>query len=227
MNCRATCLAAMLLAVSGPTLTGATDFSIYRGFRLGSSLAATAQQAGVKASEATVIHQRPAVIQELAWRPASNYTFEAREGDTVQEGLLRFCDGQLFQIVVTYERDRVEGMSVTDMMEAISAFYGDASQPKEEIPYHSNFGETAPVLARWENPEYSVSLVRTGARTSYALILSSKRLDARAQTAIAEATRLDALEAPQRAVALERKQAADEQNALDKARAANKPKFRP
>jgi hypothetical protein len=45
----------------------AQDLSRYRKFQLGMNVLAVAKQAHVEPSEARVIHQRPAVIQELEW----------------------------------------------------------------------------------------------------------------------------------------------------------------
>ena len=58
------------------------------------------------------------------------------------------------------------------------------------------------------------------------MIAFSKRLDALARTATAEAIRLDALEAPQREI--QRQQREDDKNreSLEKARQANKLNFR-
>ena len=53
--------------VSAP-LMDAPDLSRYREFRFGMDLLAVAKQAGMQPSEARVIHQRPAVIQELEWQ---------------------------------------------------------------------------------------------------------------------------------------------------------------
>jgi hypothetical protein len=55
-------------AVSVPSIQ-AQDLSRYRQFQLGMNLLAVAKQADLQLSEARVIHQRPAVIQELEWRP--------------------------------------------------------------------------------------------------------------------------------------------------------------
>jgi hypothetical protein len=205
----------------------AADFSKYRGFEFGTNLATAAKQAGVQPSQARLVHQRPAVIQELDWRPGSPYQADAEKVDPVREGLLRFYNGQLFQIVITYDRQKLEGLTEADIVEAISSTYGQAAKPAVEIAYHSNYGEVASVLARWENSEYSYSLIRTGDQTSLALILTSTRVDALAQAAIAEACRLDALEAPQRAIDLQKKQEAEDRRALDEARSANLPNFRP
>jgi len=205
----------------------AADFSSYRGFQFGSSLAAAAEQAGLKPSEARLVHERPGLIQELDWRPGAPYQSVADRADPVRESLLRFYNGELFQIITTYDRRKVEGMTEADMVEVISLTYGSATEPVVEIPYHSNYGEVASEIARWEDSEHACSLIRTGDKTSYALILSLKRLDAMAQAAIVEARRLDVLEAPQKAIDLQKEQEAKRRLALDEARAVNMPNFRP
>lgn len=227
MNRRFAFRVAMVCAIVGTSLLSAADLSTYRGFQFGMSLAAAAKQAGMKPSEARLVQKRPALIQELEWRPGFPYQADAKKADPLREGLLRFYNGELFQIVTTYDREMVEGMAPVDMVKAISLTYGVATEPSGEIAFHSNYGESAPVIARWENSEYCYSLVRTGDQASFALILSSKRLDALAQGAIAEAARLDALEAPERALELKKKQDLDSRLALDKARSVNVPNFRP
>ena len=58
-------------------------------------------------------------------------------------------------------------------------------------------------------------------------ILSSKRLDAMAGSAIVEAVRIEAEQAPQKEIDDRNKQEQDRLLQLDNARVANKPKFRP
>jgi hypothetical protein len=218
--------ATLCALVATPLLCGA-DLSNYRGFQLGSNLAAVAQQAEMKPTDARLVHQRPAAIQELDWRRGYASQDDPNRTDPVREVLLRFYNGDLFQIVATYDRQMVEGMSETDMVDAISLTYGTATRPAAEIAYHSNYGEAVHVIARWENPECSYNLVRTGDRASFALILSLKRLDDLAQPAIIEAARLEVLEAPQRAIDLQKKKDAEGRLALDQARSVNIPNFRP
>jgi hypothetical protein len=209
----------MLLAAS---ISPAADFAVYRGFAFGSSVEATAKLAGTKMSGVRTVHTRPARIEEFDWEPGA-YS----QVDSVRDGLLRFYNGQLFQIVVTYDRQRTEGMSTADMIDSISATYGAATRPTADIPMKSIYGDVARVLARWENPAYIYDLVRTGDQTSFALILRSKQLDSLATDAIVAAEKLDAKEAPERADALQRKLDAETRVALEKARATNKSSFRP
>ena len=218
----------IVCALLSSPLLFAGDLSRYRDFQFGTNLARVAKLADLQPSEAMLIHARPAKIQELGWHP---YFVERSSGeaDPVMEGLFTFYNDQLFRMVITYDRYKIEGMTVEDMVQSISAVYGvaAATPPNSEVPFHSNYAESAPVLARWENPEYSCSLIRTRNQFSFALVLVSKRLDTLAQTAIAESARLDAQEAPQRAIDLQNKREENVRLAMEQVRSVNKPKFRP
>jgi len=210
----------------GTSTLYSADFSTYRGLRFGMSIADAAKGTRSSTAEAKVVHQRPALIQEVEWRLEMSAS-DAANSDPVKQGLLCFYNGGLFRIVVTYDRYKIEGMTEQDMIDGISATYGAASRPGGEIAFHSNYAETAKVLARWEDPEYSYNLVRTGDQSSFALVLFSKRLDALAQTAITQAVQLDVKEAPQREIEKQKDQAEAARLVLEKARSANKPTFRP
>jgi len=213
----------LLCATLAIPVLHAEDFSRYRGMPFGMTFAAAAKELGTQEGEAKTTHRRPAVIQEMNWQPPA----DAATADPVKGAVLCFYNGELFRMVVTYDRYRVEGMSADDMIAGISATYGPSTKPGVEIAYHSNFNEVATVLARWENAEYSYNLVRTGDRSSFALVLYSKRLDALAQTAILESVKLEAMEAPQREIEKEKKHAEEARLILEKARSVNKPNFRP
>jgi hypothetical protein len=217
----------ILCGLLGTSILAAGDFSSYRGFQFGMTLSAAAKQAGMNSSEATVLHQRPALIQQLDWRPRWPVQAKQAQADPVEDGLLSFYNGELFRIVVSYDRYRMEGMTSEDVIAAISQSYGVATKPAAEVEYHSTYGEAAQVIARWEDPEYSYNLVQTGNQSSYAMILYSKRADAAAQAAIVESVKLEAQEAPQREIDKQKKHEDDDRLALEKARSANKPNFRP
>ena len=218
-------LLAAILAVS-PLLAG--EFSTYRGFVFGANVATVSKQAGLKVSDVRVIQRRPAVIEELDWRPLWSEKPGSTPVDPVRDGVLRFYQGELFQIVTTYDHDKVEGMTEADLVTAISATYGPpAAKPTAEIPFHSSYGETAPVIALWETPEYAYHLIRSGDQSTFAMVLTLKRLEALAKASMLEATRLDTLEAPQNAIDLLAKQERENRLTREKARLVNKPNFRP
>src|SRR5689334_6323478 len=79
------------------------------------------------------------------------------ESDPVKDVLLSFYNGQLFRIVVNYDRYRTEGMTAADMIEAISTTYGIAAKPDAEILFPSIASENVKVIARWEDERYSLN----------------------------------------------------------------------
>jgi hypothetical protein len=224
-----------LLAFSLPTdpvsapLTDTPDLSRYREFRFGMNLLAVAKQAEMQPSEARVIHQRPAVIQELEWRPQRSLAYSP-QADPVQGVLFSFYNGDLFRIVVNYDQIRTEGLTDEDMVEAISAKYGTATQPAAKVILFSSsqvYNDSENVIARWEDSQYSFNLFRSSYQPTFGMLVFSKRLDPLAQVAIVEAVRLDEQEAPQRDIALQKKQDEENRARQAKARLANKATFRP
>ncbi len=204
----------------------ARDLSKYRDFQLGTDLATIADQAKVHPSEATVTHSRPVLIQELVWRPQPlGWTSEP---ESVQKVAFSFYEGELFRIVVDYDLYETEGLTTDDMVDAISATYGTAIRPAASVSAsRKSYSDQDDILARWQDPQYSFTLIRASYGRSFTLVGVLKRLEAPAQAAILEATRLDVQEAPERDAA---RLAIEEEAArakLDQARAENKPNFRP
>ncbi len=214
-------------AVSAPA-TGAPDLSRYRDFQFGETLPALAKQAGLKLSDAKLIHGRPAVMQELEWQIWLS-SGSSVQTDPVRTILFSFYNGELSRIVVTYDRGETEGLTAEDLIEAISAKYGTATQPASpDISFSSTqvYNDTEVVIARWEDSQYSYNLYRSNYQPTFGMMAFSKRLDDLARAATAEAIRLDAQEAPQQEI--QRQNTEDEKNreSLEKARQLNKPNFR-
>jgi hypothetical protein len=218
-------LSSLCAALATP-LVSAADLSNYRGFRFGMNISQTAEQAGMKIADATTVHQQPALIQVLNFQPNLFHSSSAKQ-DPVSQIALTFYNGELARMAVIYDRYKVDGMTADDMIQALSAAYGTAAKPTAEIAYHSYYAETAPVLARWEDSQYSYNLIKSDDRSSFALILYSKQLDALAQPAIVEAVRLEALGAPEKEAERARKQAQDNLALQEKSRLSNIASFRP
>lgn len=214
-------LAGFFLLAAG-SLLGA-DLSNYRGFAFGATISTTANVGGANLQEPTIVHQEPELIQELVWRPSA-----ASLTDPVKDGLLGFFNGRLYRIVANYDRYKVEGMTAEDMIAALSTTYGPATAPDEEIPYRSIYGGTsALVIARWEDPDYEYNLLQIGRTSSFALVLTDKTVDWLARNAILEAERLDVIEAPLRALELQKGQEREERIRLEELRTMNQKNFRP
>src|ERR1700737_3293702 len=124
-NMRVTVAFFLFGTMSAATLTG--DLSSYRKFQFGSDLQVVAKQAGTSPTHATVIHRRPALIEELEWRPQP-LGWSAKT-EPVQQVVFSFYNGELFRIVATYDRYETEGLTSNDIIEAISATYGVAVKP--------------------------------------------------------------------------------------------------
>jgi hypothetical protein len=207
----------------------AQDLSRYREFQLGMNLLAVAKQIDARPSEVKVIHQRPAVIQELEWRPRLAPT-SSREAGSVDEVLFTFYNGELFRMVVSYDQQKTQGLTDQDMIEAISATYGMATIPAAKIILFSSsyiYNDSEKVMARWEDPQSSLNLFRSSSQPSFGMLVLSKQMDALAQEAIRKAIQLDEQEAPQRDIARRKKEGEEIRAAQEKARPANKADFRP
>ena len=213
--------------LSGPTVF-AQDLSSYRDFVLESSVDTVAAASGVRATEAQTLHARPAKIQELQWRaPYVNPASAA--ADPVRDVAFTFFNDALYQVVVTYNRDRTQGLTNDDIIQSLSASYGapglKSAITRTGLPEGALLENT--VLAQWNTAVSSLTLLRDTYSPEFQLVLSSKPLTARAQSAIREAIRLDALDAP-RLEAEQRKKEVDETDAArDKTRSTNKGAFRP
>jgi hypothetical protein len=215
--------------LSAPVLQ-AQDRSRYRDFQLGSDLPSVAALAKVSPSAAKTIHQRPAVIQELEWRPPyvmSGATLS--QNDPVQRIVFSFYDDQLFKLVIGYDRQRTNGLTDRDMIDAISETYGPAVLPTlKTLPAVPRADpESGTLVAQWGDPDYSVALYRSSFASEFRVIVASPRLEGFARTAVMQAIRLDENEAPEREIARQKKEADDIRASQEKARLANKAAFRP
>ena len=207
----------------------AQDFSRYREFQFGTSLPTVAKQADVKQSDAQAVHQRPAVIQELQWRP-KNYLSASPQSDPVKDVLFSFYNGELFRMVVNYDPGKTLGLTNEDLVGAISATYGSPTRPAARTITFSSaqgYSETEKILARWEDAQYSFNLFRSSYQPNFGMVVFSKRLDAIARLAIVNSIRLDQQEAPQREIERQKKEAQENRTTEEKARLTNKANFRP
>ena len=226
MNRFGACVMVVLAGVLGARPAAAQDVSHYRDYVLATSLESIVALSGARAVDVKTVHQRPATIHELAWR-APYVSSDRVQPDPVRDIVFTFYNDALYQIVVTYERDRTDGLSGKDVVDSLTATYGPpVAAPPASRP-SSSLSERVVVLARWENDASSVTLLRAVHSPEFRLMLISKALNARAGAAIREATRLDLLEAPRRELERRSKDAADASAAREKTRTTNKAAFRP
>jgi hypothetical protein len=221
-------VAVILLSAQTAFAQDAKDLSRYRDYVLESSVDTVVAVGGQRATEVKTLHERPAKIQQLEWR-ASYVNPATTSADPVRNVAFAFYNDALYQVVVTYSRDRTEGLTNSDIIESLSASYGapvlKSAIARTDLPADVLLETT--VLAQWNNASSSITLLRDTYSPEFQLILSSKPLIARARTAIREAIRLDALDAPRREAEKVKQDAADTDAARDKTRSTNKTAFRP
>jgi hypothetical protein len=215
------CLAALLLLAP---LLRAQDLSKYRHFTLGMSLTRVLNRTERQMTDVNVIHSRPALIQELTWWPP-NLPGASFQADTVEQILFSFYNRELYKISLTYDRASTEGLTALDMMNAISANYGPATNvvPEVDSAKIDSYDVKQKLVATWEDSQYSFNLVRSSFSGGFGLVIYSKRANAEAELAIAEAVKLDKQEGPQREAERQKKQTDD----LEATRQKNQKSFRP
>jgi hypothetical protein len=210
------------------SLGTAQDLSRYRDFEFGMSIESVAKIAAINPSGAKTVHQRPELIQKLDWEE-HGYFDASPKVNSVRNIRFDFYNGELFKIVVTYDSTQTNGLTTADLVESLSAVYGQADNPETTIIVSAfqTYSDSQQVLARWENAQYSYNLFRSSYGMSFGLVAFSKSLELMASATNREAERLDKLEAPARESARQKKQEEDQQASQAKARLISKPKFRP
>ena len=188
----------------------AQDLSKYRNFSFGMSVADLAKQIDQKPANAALLHERPALIQELTWWPPQPYS-SVRPAEPVDQILFSFYNGALYRMLVTYENSATKGLNDEDMIRVISAKYGLATRPVAALvnfPTNPSYHATEKVIARWEDSQYSLNLFRSSPDT-FALVMFTKQLDAQAVISIAESVKLEQQEAPLKEAARVKKDSDD------------------
>jgi hypothetical protein len=217
--------ACILLAVS--TVSSA-ELSRYREFELGASVA-TVTAVTQNAARVKTVHSRPALLQQLEWRPRYMAGAPQPDRDSIGEVVFSFVDDQLFQMSIAYAQDRTSGLTDEDMVGSLTAVYGAPSSPSPRTRTTSSaVALDAPVIiAEWRHADTTVVLQRKEYSESFFLVITSLPLDIIARKAQAAAVAMDQREAPAREAALLKKRADEEKVAAERTRSTNKKVFQP
>ena len=105
----------------------AQDLSRYRNFSFGMTVADLSKQIDAKPANATVLHEHPALIQELTWWPPQPYS-SLRPAEPVEQILFSFYNGALYRMLVTYDSSATKGLTDEDMIRVVSAKYGTRNE---------------------------------------------------------------------------------------------------
>ena len=212
-------------ALVPPSPSAAFAFSHYRGITLGDSVQVVVDQLKVPITEVKVVHERPTLVQQLTWRPHRFISGTSIEPDSLAEMVLTFHLGQLARISVAYDRERTEGMTNADLLEAMSSTYGTSLLlPTPQPPLASTDPE---VFGSWKDDATLVVLWRERYPRRVGLTITSIAADLAMQEAIESGVRLDATEAPARDLARRTAEATALRTRDEKVRRDNKAAFKP
>ena len=200
----------------------------YRDFEFGMNVQAVLNQTKMDAASAKTTFAVPDLIQTVQWN-RQGYFPRAGDTDPVRTVRFDFYNNQLFKIVAIYNARQLEGMTASDLIEAISKVYGSATSTNETVlvSAYTAYEDRQKVLARWENGEATFSLFQSSSGGEFGLLGSSKKLDGTALLSIKEAQRLDVIAAPQREIDRQKKIDDDRRTQEEKSRTVNMPNFHP
>ena len=184
-------------AVIGVQVVSASPvYSRYRGVSIGDSVSAVVASLHMTPSDVAIVHARPALIQQLTWRPNQFFTGRTGAPDALEEMVLTFHLGRLARVVATYDRDRTEGLTNADLRDSFATIYGTSMLVSTASGARSS-GDPE-IIGQWGNGETLVVLVRETFPRRISVTVSSVAADRLLQTALASGARLDATEAPTR-----------------------------
>ena len=196
---------------------------------LRSSTADVIARGGAAERDLKTLHERPALLQELSWRPPYVLGRNFIDRDSVATIVFSFIDNQLFRMTIDYERSRTEGLTKEDLITSLSAVYGPRSmQPAPTAPRSASDSlDTETVIATWRQGDATLTLNQSAYSGGFSLTITSIALEALARKAQATAVTMDAREAPAREAARAKEQADAARAAAEKIRTTNKGAFKP
>lgn len=199
----------------------------YRGVTLGDSVQSVVDRLQMAAADVKVVHERPAMVQELTWRPHRFVSGATVEPDALSEMVMTFHAGRLARIGVVYDRERTQGLTNADMHELMAGVYGTSLLVGTPTLRTIGPPSDRQTIARWEDDETLLLLWREQYPGRLGLTITSIAADAALQEALADGQRLSAAEAPMRDLARRTAEAAAARTLGEKMRLDNKARFKP
>ena len=223
---------ALVLAIVGATLPlRASDadsvFSRYRTLTLGDSVPAVIEALEARLADVKVVQERPSLVQQLTWRRQRYVSGVTVVADPLDELVLTFHLGRLARVEVTYDRNRIEGLTDADLTDAFTGVYGAPMLPSTVSPWSGVTPGPSGDLGLWSDGETLVTLRRDGNPRQLRLTIATLDADAAMRVALTDGAELAASEAPAKELA---RQAADAAALLARAeriRRDNKASFKP
>src|SRR5436853_5105993 len=151
------CFLMVVVILLSSSQVHAQDLSKYRNFSFGMTVADISKQIDKKPSDATVVHERPALIEELTWLPIQPYDL-SRPAEPVDQMLFSFYNGALYRMLMTYDSSATKGLTDEDMIRAVSTKYAAATRPAAvaNLPMNHTHKATDKPIDRCEDSQYSL-----------------------------------------------------------------------
>jgi len=212
-----------------PWSVAAADLGTYRTLTIGASTADVIARTGAAGRDMKTLHERPALLQELLWRPRYASGRNSADPDSVAAIVFSFIDNQLFRMAIDYDRSRTEGLTKEDMVTSLSEMYGPRSTRPAPIAPRPAFDslDTPIVFATWRQGDVMLTLNQSTYGGGFSLVIISVPLEALARKAQATAVTIDAREAPAREAARAKERADAARAAAERTRTTNKDAFKP
>ena len=215
------CAAVMALQV----VSASPVYSRYRGVSIGDSVSVVVAALHMTTDDVAILHARPAMIQQLTWRPNQSFTGRTGAPEALAEMVLTFHLGRLARVVATYDRDRTDGLTNADLRDSFTTIYG--ASMLVPTPGGIRSSGDPEIIGQWGDGETLVVLLREAFPRRITVTVSSVAADRLLQDALASGARLDATEAPTRDMVRrlsdeQTRRQRDEQSRLD-----NKSAFKP
>jgi hypothetical protein len=204
---------------------GASNYSQYRGVSIGDSPAAVVAALNATSADVVVVTARPALVEQITWRPNQFFTGRTAPPDALSEMVLTFHRGHLARIVATYERDGTEGLTDADLHAAFSATYG--TPMLEPTPAAAGPIGGPHTIGRWGDGDTLVVLWRADFPRRISVTISSVADDRLMQATLAAAKRLDAIEAPAWDIVRRTSDEFSKRQRTERARSDNRSTFKP
>jgi hypothetical protein len=176
--------------MGGAAVVATGDPAVYRSHRLGSPASEIVARLGSAPGDLQTLHTRPALLQELAWRPPHRSIHDGGESESVAGIVFAFIDDQLFRMTIDYDRAHTQELTPDDMLTSLTAAYGPRAIGRGVPPRGSVSSlDSATILATWIHADTSVTLQQSMYGGGFRLIVASRPLEARAAKAQADAGR--------------------------------------
>ena len=219
----ATIVCAAVMAVE--VVSASPVYSRYRGVSIGDSVSVVVASLRMRPSDVATVHARPALIQQLTWRPNQFVTGRTAAPDVLAEMVLTFHLGRLARVVATYDRDRTEGLTNADLRDSFTTIYGTSMLVS--TPGGVRSSGDAEIIGQWGDGETLVVLLRETFPRRISVTVSSIAADRLLKNALASGARLDATEAPTRDMVRRLSEELARQQRNEQSRLDNKSAFKP